>query len=392
MTTKAIAERNLNAIANTTTALSSADLWAAWSKTKGADAMPDQEDVGVLKEAEATNPGPIRIATHLKCYGETADVKMSAILNQVDDMINIGNYSSISKSGKMFKTIRIPKAIMSMPRPKREGSPVMILIQMSNLLWRSMLPEVRPPRLFTVSMLGMFKAMVGTKPNYTLTNTHVRAIIQAIAANNPNLLKLYQLQRQFTAQAKATMDTIKQELATRRATIQQLANNLVNDVQSGSYVIGQLMELLNKSALLERSPLDEQFVKDLLAKVGTGGVSRPIAGHGRSKKFAGAMNLTAEDALLTGKGLAIKRRTLGRVFPSAQKGGTARAIQIAEGIRRQLEGKGVQTSVNAGAIQEAGESAFEQYQAPQKRQKLPDASGADDLDISGMGMMEGITG
>lgn len=373
MATKAEATNNLLQLAQANSNFTVDQMTSAWTKSRGT--VPSRSQVDSLISASETNPLAMAIATALNCYGETPKFKFSSIFNQRENMTNISQYSSVSKSGKLFKTLRIPKAIFTVPRPIRKASGVMVLIQISNLLWRTLIPEVRPPRMFTITMIGMFKKMAGVAPNYSLSNDNVGTIIMAMKESYPNILKLYQLNKAFTAQAKDTLARIKSENTKKKEELNKLASDLISDVVSGSYAIGQLVEILNKSETLTRVQLADTTVEELIKRAGRGDVSKKYTDRtGRIRRYGGAQNLAGEEAIISEAGAPIARRALGVVMPYTQTGGAAGAAAMAEAIRK----IGSRASQRGDTEEEeAIASAFQKYAA--KRGKLG-AEGGDEFE------------
>lgn len=81
----------------------------------------------------------------------------------VDRSYNITPYASVSRSGKKYRTIKIPKAMIVPAKPKKNPSPAMFFTVLSMFIWRifARASGVRPPSLFIRACINFFRAEAG---------------------------------------------------------------------------------------------------------------------------------------------------------------------------------------------------------------------------------------
>ena len=129
---------------------------------------------------------------------------------------NITKYSTISKGGSQFKTIRIPKTLINLPKPKGLRSNVLVLVQMSNAIWNGMFKGLRPLGIFTKAMLAWFRDQ---SPNpipigSSLSNNDVMGIIDNLGKTHPNILNYYVYYKAAKSTYNKAVASLKEE-ATR---------------------------------------------------------------------------------------------------------------------------------------------------------------------------------
>lgn len=141
---------------------------------------------------------------------------------------NISVFSSVGKGGAMYKTIRIPKAVLRLPTAEGSRSGVMILLQIINTVWSYMFPGIRPQGLFAKAFLTYLKSLVGVSAYVSLSGSDVVNVLKALKTNYPKVLALYFLKKnareQYNAAAAAAQRQHRAELAVITENMQRAMN------------------------------------------------------------------------------------------------------------------------------------------------------------------------
>ena len=104
---------------------------------------------------------------------------------------NISVFSSVGKGGAMYKTIRIPKAVLRLPTAEGSRSGVMILLQIINTVWSYMFPGIRSQGLFAKAFLTYMKSLVGVSAYVSLSGADVVNVLKVLKQSYPKVLALY---------------------------------------------------------------------------------------------------------------------------------------------------------------------------------------------------------
>lgn len=162
---------------------------------------------------------------------------------------DIAKFSVIGKGGKIFKTVRIPKSLINPPRASVPMSNTMILVQISNTLWRGLFARVRPPGIFTRAMMSWFKSLIPeSRVNLTLSNNDVIEILKILQTNHPKLLAYFVAQRSGSSELRAAELALRQEGQKLTADVQVvMASGLANPERIQS-VVGSLIGAYDNNA------------------------------------------------------------------------------------------------------------------------------------------------
>lgn len=272
-----------------------------------------------------------KIGTAFECIGETAYVENTDIDPLIQNGVNISAGSYIGKSGRLFKTIRIPKGIFSGIREEKTNA-VIYLVQLSNFLWRVLMPYTRPPGMFTTVVLAYMKSLAGVPDEYSMSSKDVMTIIQGMIASYPGLVNAYVYSTAMKKQENKELAALKSVAKDTRNEIQEVLNKAFNDPASASIMFGQLLRHVEKFAepfkeLVKKNQMDEFINKVAGATtterktISTSGMKRfTFAGYQKPKQYSyGDPVLPAGAEAVVGLRIGAKGKLVGKKEASIRR-------------------------------------------------------------------------
>lgn len=188
---------------------------------------------------------------------------------------NITKYATVSKGGSQFRTIRVPKTLINLPKPPTLRSNVLLLVQISNALWNGMFKGLRPLGVFTKAMLAWFRDQSPTNipVSSTLSNDDVTAILNSVKTNHPNLLAYYLYYKASKAIYNDTMTKLKLEADQLREKYNDVIRMGVSSPEKIQMLIGSVIGVYDSITDMPK-PSDESVKAFLTNKLSTGSTRR----------------------------------------------------------------------------------------------------------------------
>lgn len=165
--------------------------------------------------------------------------------------------AKVGKGGSLFRTIKLPKGLTNKIHVKKQPQPFMLLMQLSNFIWRISGLGQMAPGLFTRACIGYFRA-IGGKTNITLslTTQDIADIFTAVKGKHPALFAMFVDNMSYSYNKRKQQEQIKAQLAAARATlIQQIANG-VKDVQGAMAALGSILARIEQTGYTSTSGLN----------------------------------------------------------------------------------------------------------------------------------------
>jgi hypothetical protein len=247
---------------------------------------------------------------------------------------DITAFSAISKSGQVFKTIRIAKALLRIPRPASIRSGIMTLIQIANTMWTTLFPGIRPNGLFIQAMLAYFKSMVGVDSLMTLSPNKVRAVITSLAENHPKVLQLYFLKKEGSAAAREATETARANARGLKDRVASAIDKVAGDPAKVMAIIGDLFMSIDANTAIDTTSISATATR-LLSTLPTG----------ESSKFSakGKYYTDIASSNLVGGGAKLGAVSLSQAKSMAAQAGTVLTDTAIQVLRNQLD-----TQIRAG--------------------------------------------